>query len=289
MKTPSLLPVIGFAAVLFAAARPARALPLPDGGTCRTDAFCFNIVQEGAGPAFAAVATSNVGAVATSTTNTGLYGESRDWRAVEGVSRKSDGVWGKTNGQFTVAGVKGVADVDEAGIGVWGTARGNGSGVYGENQSANGWAGNFNGRLWAKGGLHTPSDVRLKKDIAGLAHGLPQLLKLRPVSYRWKNADNRVHLGLIAQELRQHVPEVVDGDEAATNLSVNYPALLPVVIKAVQDQQAIIKTLEARIADLERRRQPALGSVFSGGAGPVLALALLPLGLLAGWSLRQRK
>jgi hypothetical protein len=75
--------------------------------------------------------------------------------------------------------------------------------------------------------------------------------------------DDRTQLGLIAQEVQKIVPEVVRADGPSQMLSVNYTALVPVMIKAVQEQQKIIEWQEARIDTLERRRAPLRGE--SGG------------------------
>jgi hypothetical protein len=70
-------------------------------------------------------------------------------------------------------------------------------------------------------------------------------------------------------------------------LSVNYATLLPVAIKAVQEQQVVIDRQEARLAALERRREPVMSSLLSGGGlGGGVALGLLPFGLFL--ALRRR-
>ncbi len=76
-----------------------------------------------------------------------------------------------------------------------------------------------------------------------------EVLRLRPVSYRWKDpAFGAAGLGLIAQEVEPVVPELVArGQDEAGLLSLNYTGLIPVLIKAVQEQQA---QKDAEIADL---------------------------------------
>jgi hypothetical protein len=123
--------------------------------------------------------------------------------------------------------------------------------------SATGFAGFFTGNVSVSGnitaaGTITPSDARLKKDISDAPYGLDQVLKLRPVTYKWKKAnDDKTQIGLIAQEVQKVVPEVVLADGSGT-LAINYPALLPVVIKAVQEQQEVVKRQQDRIERLER-------------------------------------
>jgi hypothetical protein len=98
------------------------------------------------------------------------------------------------------------------------------------------------------------SDSRLKKDILPLAYGLTDILKLRPVSYVLKDdKENEVKLGLIAQEVRKIVPEVVSENPSGEKfLGMNYTELIPVLIKATQEQQALIETQQSEITNLKK-------------------------------------
>ena len=111
-------------------------------------------------------------------------------------------------------------------------------------------------RLWkavyALNGTIQTSDVRLKQDVENLRYGLSEVMLLRPVQYRWKNRPSEsVKVGLIAQEVAEVVPEVVQGTESSGPLGMNYGELVPVLIKAVQMQQGEIEALKARLAALE--------------------------------------
>ncbi|HEX7069722.1 MAG TPA: tail fiber domain-containing protein [Rhodothermales bacterium] len=115
----------------------------------------------------------------------------------------------------------------------------------------------FSSRRWlsvyAVNGTINTSDARLKRDVAPIPYGLDALLRLRPVSFRWKEgSDASTHLGLIAQEVRDVIPESVVGDEATEQLGLNYSELIPVLIRAVQEQQLQIEALEARLAEVTR-------------------------------------
>jgi hypothetical protein len=106
----------------------------------------------------------------------------------------------------------------------------------------------------------TVSDKREKMNIADLNYGLKDILKLRPVSFDWiKNPSKGMQLGLIAQEVQAVIPELVKDkttvkDEkryartvAAQRLSMNYVELIPILIKAVQEQQLQIDQLKAEL------------------------------------------
>jgi hypothetical protein len=159
-------------------------------------------------------------------------------------------------------------------IGVYGSSSGSGYAVYGNNSNSSGYAGYFNGKVYASAG-YTSSDARLKKDVAGLTYGLKDLAALRPVTFKWKDQDrgDGRYIGFLAQDLQKVVPEVVDQDTKSGMLAVNYPALVPVLVKSIQEQQAIIARQEARIAGLEQR--PIVSSMFSGGINAFVALGAL--------------
>jgi hypothetical protein len=99
------------------------------------------------------------------------------------------------------------------------------------------------------------SDGRLKENVAGLPHGLDAIRRLRPVAFTWKDsADDRPHYGLIAQEVGQVLPDlVIVGDDPERTLSLNYAEIVPVLVKAVQEQQEEIEAQDERIAALEAR------------------------------------
>jgi hypothetical protein len=101
------------------------------------------------------------------------------------------------------------------------------------------------------------SDARLKSNVQNLDQGLLTLMKLRPVSFTWNEKDpwgraGQSDIGLIAQEVEKVVPEAVhtgaDGYKA-----VDYPKIIPILVKAVQEQEATIQDQQAKIDSLEAR------------------------------------
>ncbi len=132
-------------------------------------------------------------------------------------------------------------------------------------QAANRW-----NTVFATNGTINTSDRREKKEIQPLTYGLNQLMQLKPVTFRWNNNqvdNNSKHLGFIAQDLQEVIPEVVVdsqwvGEDGSTKswqkaplLGVNYAEVIPVLVKSIQEQQAIIekqnKELEQQKALLE--------------------------------------
>ncbi|MEL6134743.1 MAG: tail fiber domain-containing protein, partial [Bacteroidota bacterium] len=114
--------------------------------------------------------------------------------------------------------------------------------------------------------LNEGSDRRLKSDIRDLDYGMQDIMALRPVSYSWKSApEEGTHLGLIAQEVQAVMPEVVydpsvdirldeEGNQLPADkdgmMGIYYTTLIPVLINGMQEQQATIEKLEAKVAQL---------------------------------------
>ncbi len=124
--------------------------------------------------------------------------------------------------------------------------------------------------VYASNGTINTSDARLKQDIEPIAYGLNEVMKLRPVSFRWKDDQfGNTKLGLVAQEVQPIISEVVVSEELsrasedpadkqlvrkpAENLGMYYSDLIPVLIKAIQDQQKIITDQKAAIERLDAR------------------------------------
>jgi len=113
----------------------------------------------------------------------------------------------------------------------------------------------------------TYSDRDTKEDIKAINRGLSDLMKLRPVSYRYKkdiSSNDKLRLGFIAQEVENVIPEAVvssdvdrdpeTGEKIITKgqyQGMNYDQLIPVLIKAVQEQQAQIEHLQMELDQMK--------------------------------------
>ncbi|WP_395810080.1 tail fiber domain-containing protein [Daejeonella sp.] len=99
------------------------------------------------------------------------------------------------------------------------------------------------------------SDSRIKKNIVNSNYGLSTVLKLRPVEYNLISNDLK-QVGFIAQEVQKLVPEVVTGKEGDLSkgeiLGITYSNLVPVLTKAIQEQQKQIEELKALILSLKK-------------------------------------
>jgi trimeric autotransporter adhesin len=106
--------------------------------------------------------------------------------------------------------------------------------------------------VWACNGVIQTSDSRLKTNIAAIHYGLNEVMSMNPVQYNWKEVphDNRM-LGFIAQEMEQIIPESVVAPKNETEFyAMKYDALIPVLTKAIQEQQAQIESLKLQNAQL---------------------------------------
>jgi hypothetical protein len=112
--------------------------------------------------------------------------------------------------------------------------------------------------LYGNGTSSFTSDARLKKNVETARNGyLDDLMKLRLVKYQWKaNEDSSPkELGLIAQEVEQVFAGLVqDADVEIDGITpkVLKASVIPfMLLKAIQEQQALIETLTTRLNALE--------------------------------------
>jgi hypothetical protein len=117
---------------------------------------------------------------------------------------------------------------------------------------------------------NTASDGRMKTNITPVVYSLDTIKNLNPVTYNWKTdfewtdpktgetevknlqetLGSQKEIGLIAQEVEKLVPEAV-GINSQGTYSLDYPKLVPVLIKGMQEQQEIIEKQSGEIVDLK--------------------------------------
>lgn len=114
------------------------------------------------------------------------------------------------------------------------------------------------------------SDARAKKDIRSFGNGLENILKLRPVCYKWKkdedsdavidgknfaigpSNDDSEQYGFLAQEVEMFLPEIVHTSDEGDK-GINYIALIPMLVEAVQELQSKFDEQSAQIEQLENQ------------------------------------
>ena len=111
------------------------------------------------------------------------------------------------------------------------------------------------GKILANDSISAYSDIRYKTNVHTLKNSLAAVRALRGVRYQRVDT-GETHIGLIAQELEQVVPEVVQNNPGGK--SVDYGNLVALLIEAVKE---LAETAESQAATIERLvREGATGA-----------------------------
>ncbi|MDL2342449.1 MAG: tail fiber domain-containing protein, partial [Patescibacteria group bacterium] len=100
-----------------------------------------------------------------------------------------------------------------------------------------------------------PSSIAYKENVVSLSDSLSILGQLRPVSFDWKTSSGyyaadrgRGDYGLIAQEVNNVLPQLVQHDDSGTIIGLNYLGFVPFVIGGIQQQQQQINAIQTMLA-----------------------------------------
>jgi hypothetical protein len=96
------------------------------------------------------------------------------------------------------------------------------------------------------------SSARYKDNIRDSVYGLDHVMQMRSAQFEYKD-DGRSDVGLIAEELQPIVPELVGLNKDGQADSVSYDRMVSVLVKAIQEQQALITDLTTRLTALENK------------------------------------
>lgn len=112
--------------------------------------------------------------------------------------------------------------------------------------------------------LGPPSDARVKEDVRELEAGLAQLLKMRPVRFRYNGragtTAGQEAIGVLAQEIEKIFPEMirlvtggVEGDPDINDLRIYDASVLPfVLVNAVKELAGKVEELEQALAEARK-------------------------------------
>lgn len=113
---------------------------------------------------------------------------------------------------------------------------------------------------FATNGTYTAtSDIRKKKDVTYKFNGLDIVNALKPAQGRMLDDEDTSPLRpmFIAQDMVDVVPALVSNLEPEPSddplLGVDYASITPILVKAIQEQQELIKSLTSRIETLEAK------------------------------------
>jgi hypothetical protein len=103
------------------------------------------------------------------------------------------------------------------------------------------------------------SDERLKENIADIGSVTEKIKDIRCVTYNRKDVDDENKhetIGFIAQDFIGKFDQVLDeskvlDSDEETRYSIKYTETIPILMKAIQEQQTLIESLTARITTLE--------------------------------------
>jgi len=124
-----------------------------------------------------------------------------------------------------------------------------------------------NSQIFATNATIATSDIRFKENIQPLDKGLEIINKLKPVKFNFittteNNFSEFDEIGFIAQDVEgalstelfaKAVVKKLDEDKDDSPLGLMTEKLIPILTKAIQEQQALIKALEQRILILENK------------------------------------
>ena len=106
------------------------------------------------------------------------------------------------------------------------------------------------------------SDISIKENIRDISNPLGAILKIRGVKFDMKREyyansqedkidglveESKNKYGVIAQELNEILPDLVEYDEESSLLAVNYVEMIPILIEAIKEQQIQIEELKAAL------------------------------------------
>jgi trimeric autotransporter adhesin len=124
------------------------------------------------------------------------------------------------------------------------------------------------------------SSRRYKEDIRSMGDVSGRLLKLRPVTFRYKKADDNgqkpEQYGLIAEEVAQVMPELVVYNNKGQPETVAYQTLAPLLLNELQREHRQVAALKAEVSELRRvtTQLAATRGLAMGDAQPDSAVKL---------------
>jgi hypothetical protein len=124
-----------------------------------------------------------------------------------------------------------------------------------------------NGQIFATNATIETSDEKFKENILPLSKGLEIVNKLKPVTFNFisdteNNFSEYEEVGFIAQDVdralstetfAKSIVKQADDSDPNSTMGIASGNLIPILVKAIQEQQALIKALEQRILTLENK------------------------------------
>ena len=163
-------------------------------------------------------------------------GSATDWKTLDEISGvtgtgTTDYVTKWTNGAGEVIGNSIIQDNGNIGIGV---------------APANGYKLKVDGNGYFSGTLTEASSLAIKENIENFTPSIDKINKIRPVKYNKKGSDKK-EIGLIAEELEELFPELVEKDENGNPSGVNYSRAVTVLLGGFKELYKELQEIKKRI------------------------------------------
>ena len=116
--------------------------------------------------------------------------------------------------------------------------------------------GNVSLYITSTGELSTSaSDERLKKDVITIDSALDKVKNLRGVYYKWRTGDTENHVGFIAQEVNNIVPELtyVNSGTSENYMGVHYSEMTALLVESIKEMSKTIDELKEEIRILKNK------------------------------------
>lgn len=113
--------------------------------------------------------------------------------------------------------------------------------------------GDFSANVITAVDVNSTSDRRLKENIIAITDGLSIVNSLQGVRFNFKdksgeNHRNETKIGLIAQDVKKILPEVVSSMPGQDTLTIGYQNIVAVLIEAVKELSAELDSLKRKVA-----------------------------------------
>jgi hypothetical protein len=101
--------------------------------------------------------------------------------------------------------------------------------------------------------FNSTSSRRFKTNIKDLTNGMDMIQKLRPVTFDWKNKDVTNDIGMIAEEVNELIPTIVNKDKDGNISGLEYGKLTAALIAAVKELSAELKEVKSQLLELKNK------------------------------------
>jgi hypothetical protein len=109
-------------------------------------------------------------------------------------------------------------------------------------------------KLWTNQFWSAHSDVTMKTVHSSITNVLEKLETITPIYYSFNHIENdKNRIGLIAQEVQMHYPELVETDPMNDKLALDYTGMIPVLLAAIKELKAELDVVKEELNTLKNQ------------------------------------